>query len=309
MGNNILRDIQCSNDVGRMAELGKFDKEFTVYGCAYRQGDETYYRVSDDPETIYQFWELNQREGIYPSAVQNHTQITAVPSGMEEDIWTEEKWQLGYLLMDSYQDEFLKQLNHLGNRPARNAANIYMNSWKNDLEGKFDREHLSLFEAFNNYFFLRKQLDNKSYSEFKNWLGSIWRQMEDDCILKDVFERTLYGFVWEKEGERHIEYDAQYVLVQRQWLNMVSRGVIVTPIFNKVYSFRAFTDFAKIKQEFQNLITQLFFPHMVFLEELNHKESFIKKDEFNNTYREKKEKFGEIAGQTLFLYGKLWNCI
>ena len=31
----LLRDIQCGVDVGRMAELGKFDKEFTVYGCAY----------------------------------------------------------------------------------------------------------------------------------------------------------------------------------------------------------------------------------------------------------------------------------
>lgn len=41
-----LRDLQVARDVQRRAEMGWFDVEFTMYGCAYYQNGERYYRVS-----------------------------------------------------------------------------------------------------------------------------------------------------------------------------------------------------------------------------------------------------------------------
>ena len=47
-----LRDLQVARDVQRRAEMGWFDVEFTMYGCAYYQNGERYYRVSAHDEKI-----------------------------------------------------------------------------------------------------------------------------------------------------------------------------------------------------------------------------------------------------------------
>lgn len=55
-----LRDLQVALDVQRRAEMGWFDVEFTMYGCAYYQNGERYYRVSTHDEKIYNFIENEQ---------------------------------------------------------------------------------------------------------------------------------------------------------------------------------------------------------------------------------------------------------
>ena len=40
------RDMRCAADVGRMAELGRFDVQFDVYGSAVQEHDgKIYYRA------------------------------------------------------------------------------------------------------------------------------------------------------------------------------------------------------------------------------------------------------------------------
>ena len=38
-----FRDLQVAEDVGKKAELGWFDVEFTMYGCAYLNDGKMYY--------------------------------------------------------------------------------------------------------------------------------------------------------------------------------------------------------------------------------------------------------------------------
>ena len=90
----LLRDIQCSQDVGHMAALGKFDREFTVHGCAYRQNGETFYRIYEQADALYHYCETNDLRGLCTTLPQSHTLRTGVPSGTEDTLWQEIKWQL-----------------------------------------------------------------------------------------------------------------------------------------------------------------------------------------------------------------------
>ena len=54
-----FRDIQAADYVRRRAELGWFDVEFTMYGCAYLDihDNKMRYKVSSREEDIYDFIE------------------------------------------------------------------------------------------------------------------------------------------------------------------------------------------------------------------------------------------------------------
>ena len=45
------RDEQMSEEVGIMAELGKFEIEFTMYGCAFCEKEKVHYAVSENAES------------------------------------------------------------------------------------------------------------------------------------------------------------------------------------------------------------------------------------------------------------------
>ena len=135
----LLRDIQCSQDVGHMAALGKFDREFTVHGCAYRQNGETFYRIYEQADALYHYCETNDLRGLCTTLPQSHTLRTGVPSGTEDTLWQEIKWQL---------------------------------------EGRFERPWLQLFDSLVDYCCAAKLLTAKSYHTLKQWLALNWRQAD-----------------------------------------------------------------------------------------------------------------------------------
>ena len=78
-----FRDIQVAEDIGKKAALGYFDVEFTMYGCAYWDGERKY-KISPNKEDIYRFIEEANLKEIYPSNVMQYTERCPVPSGMKE---------------------------------------------------------------------------------------------------------------------------------------------------------------------------------------------------------------------------------
>lgn len=58
------RDDMCGIDVARMAELGGFAEEITIIGCVYKQDGDVLYRVTDDLDEAYHFYESAARQGI-----------------------------------------------------------------------------------------------------------------------------------------------------------------------------------------------------------------------------------------------------
>ena len=57
------RDMRCAADVGRMAELGRFDVQFDVYGSAVQEHDgKIYYRATSDEEKLYDYMQQKRLE-------------------------------------------------------------------------------------------------------------------------------------------------------------------------------------------------------------------------------------------------------
>ena len=94
MGQYVMRDMQCSDDVGKMAELGKFDREFTTFGYAYSEKKEVLFRVGRNEEAINQLFKKAQLIGKTPTLVEAYCLRTGVPSGGEDTIWNEAEWGL-----------------------------------------------------------------------------------------------------------------------------------------------------------------------------------------------------------------------
>lgn len=303
-----FRDIQCSNDVARMAELGKFDREFKVYGCTYREKDETYFHLSENAKTIADFWQRSQFEGVYPTVAMSHSQLSSVPSGMEDEIWNEEKWNLAEIMGGLYGDPFLDLLNDLGSKPPVNNAASALYQWKDAIDGRFRRDLLKVFDIFVKHCFLMKQLDHDSYSELKAWSAHVWKQLEDDLIIKDDFERTMYGYLCLTNNTVKPFYDAQFETVYTSWIANMKGSSLVTPIYSETFWFKTFTDFPKCKKQYiENLKSLLAHPALL-LQNLTDKTAYISRNEFAKYFSHAQEVFSSQACETLLLYGKLWNC-
>ena len=305
---DLLRDVECGQGVGRMAELGKFDQEFTVYGCAYRQDGETYYRISEHAETIYHFCEKSRLQGIYTTAVISYTERTGVPSGTKDEIWLESEWALAKQLSEIYPDSYLELINQLSKHSSTNVAWPLLQAWQKRLEGRFKRDRLQLFGHVLDYCFGAKLLYSDNYKQLKDWLESNWRQMEDDVIIKDVYERTLYGIAYRQYGQIVYDYDAQYTKVYEVQQKCIRQGILVTPIYSQTYWFDNFNKFPALKEHYLDKLQQLLVPCLELMEQIHQLPSFIAPEKFKKLYQQAVQEYGEVA-EELKVYGYQWNCI
>lgn len=304
-----LRDIQCSQDVGRMAELGKFDQEFTVYGCAYRSEGETYCRISERAETIYRYCKTSALHSLYTTSIMSCSQITAVPAGSQDAIWQEVTYQLAKQLITTYDDAYLELMDRLYARPANNTALPILQQCQSFLEGRFQRDDLQLFENLTDYCYMSKRLLPQDHQRLKQWLANNWRQMEDDVLLKDIYERTFYGLAYRQDQHLIYQYDAQYAAIYRQRQRLLAQGRTVTPIFYRTYWFRSFRELADVKKRFSALLEQLMPPYVSLLETLCKLPSFIPPEEFAAISQNVCQHYSPEAAQDLTLHGYLWNCL
>ena len=53
-----MHDLRVAEDIGKMAELGWFDVEFTMYGCAYMFEGKMCYKISSEAKDIYDYMAL-----------------------------------------------------------------------------------------------------------------------------------------------------------------------------------------------------------------------------------------------------------
>lgn len=305
---NMQRDIQCGSSVAQMEQLGKFAQEFTVYGCAYRQDGETYYRISEHAETIYRFCERSRLSGLYTTKAMSYTERTGVPSGTQDDIWEESKWMLAQQLSEIYLDSYLDLINQLSAFPSNNAAWALLQPWQKRLDGRFERDRLQLFGHVIDYCFGAKLLYQNNYRQLKDWLEDNWRQMEDDVILKGTFERTLHGIAYQRYGQIFYEYDAQYAKVYQKRQQYLSEGVLVTPIYSQTYWFDTFNKFTEVKVQYLDKLSQLLAPCLILMEKIHQLPSFIAPEKFKKLYQQAVQEYGEVA-EELKVYGYQWNCI
>ena len=250
--NYIPRDVKCANDVASMMELGRFEKEFIAYGTAGRKDDgELYYYASSNEERLYQYVNEQRWKGNYFTPVVSVVKRSLVPSGMEDDIvQVTKQCMLGEMKREYERVDYFGQMQQFYEMGHNDNAYPILQAYKEEIEGHFEERELQLFLGAVRIAYDGKVLSEEKYQELMAWYQYIRRQMEDDPIVAENIERTLYGFVYYENEMRKVAYDAQEICVLRQYNEKILKGFTVGPIMHKTYWFPQFKLMKEVRDSF-----------------------------------------------------------
>lgn len=305
-----MHDLRVAEDIGKMAELGWFDVEFTMYGCAYLFEGKMRYRISSEAKDIYDFIEGGARIGVYPGDVLSLTEKCPVPAGMKELIAQEVKKDLGRKLREVYSPGFFEALYALAEAVTTNTAAEVLWAEADNLEGVFEEEKLKYFEEMVDYAYSCRKLNQGEYTELLKWIASERKDMEDDFISKDIFEKTLYGIGY--EGETGIEYiaNAQQGYVYQQMYELEQEGKLTTPLFSKTYWYNYVYRLGDVNRDFKKkLREELNEDYINKIRKIRAGKCGISPEEYKAKSEVIKEKYGEKPYETVLRYGRRWGIL
>jgi len=248
-----FRDIQVMEDVNKKAELGYFDVEFTMYGCAYwdMAADKVFYKVSSNNTDIYIFIEESVKNDIFPSKVETMTIKCPVPIGAKELIAADVKKELAKELKKKYTKRFFEDLYEIASIIRNNTASPVLWERAEALEGVFDEEQLIFFENMIVYSYGCQKLNRNNYEQLKRWLEDEHKNMLDDCIVKDILKKTIYGFGYKENGQLKYFSNANKGHVYEKAFILEQNGLCVFPIFSKTYWYNYNISLQEIKKVFK----------------------------------------------------------
>jgi len=303
---------EASSDamVAQLFELGWFDVEFTMYGCAYLEDGKVFYKASPAEQDIYAFIEKSANKSIFPSNVMEYTVECPVPSGMKQMIAQDVKVDLGKQLREAFPQEFLELLYELGVEATNNTCAEQLWEEADQLEGKFDENLLRLFEDKVHFVHSCRHLNEAEYKKLLAWIAEERKNMEDSAICKDIFEKTMYGIAYEENGKiKHIE-NARLGYVYRKAHLFERQGKFVTPVFYQTYWYNYKYRLPDVLEDFhKELLEECGEAYRNEVKAIKHSGSGLTLDRFNEAMAEVKEKYGNAAAETLTRYGYRWGVL
>lgn len=306
----VNRDMQIAQDFSAMAEMGYLDKEFTMYGAAYLGiDDEMKYIISSKQDEIFRFSEMSAYHQICPSPVRCYAEICPVPSGYEEDIAQQVKFRLAKRLQQDYKKPLFESLNHFAQIDGNDAAYDLLFEEQEKIEGLFDRDTLAIFEGLVDLAYQKKLLSQRSLNEFTKWMKKIKQQMEDDLVIRDILEKTFYGYAYRIQNGR-LKYiiNAQHETIFASVLKAQDQGYRPSPIFNKTYYYNYKYTLDDVRNDFnQRIKTLLDEEYIEKISALYEMPSGINSQEFENLMDSYKEKDDHYAIEILDYFGNKWN--
>lgn len=311
MDEKAFRDIQIAMDVRKKAELGWFDTEFTMCGCAYLKDGNMYYKISPKAQDIYDFIEKSMCQGIYPSNVMKLVEKRQVPSGTKEIIEQQLKKKLGKMLQSAYSKEFFECLYNVASKVQDNEAASLLWSEAEDLEGIFEEEKLYHFEELVHYIRGCGHIDVYNYRELLHWISEERKNMgEEFFISKNTFEKTMYGIAYELDGQIKYAENAQKTVIYEKRYLLERKGCFVTNIFSKTYWYDAQNKLENIRNDFkETLITFFNVTYLAKIKKMSQGMGITYVENFKKILETSRTKFSKQAVDTLIRYGERWGII
>lgn len=304
-------NIQATIDVRKMAELGWFDMEYTMYGCAYLNDKKIMcYRVSSKESDIYDFIEKSARVDIYPSNVVSITRKYPVPSGMKDIIANEIKKDLARELKDAYSKQFFEELYEMAQNIKSNQAKDIMWRKVEQLEGHFDKDALEEFEELLHYTYTCQKLSRDEYKKLMRWIKEERKNISDDFVDRDIFEKNMYGVGYLKDGQVKYIYNAQKEYVYRMMYKLEEERYKVGNVYKKTYWYNNYsyrlTDVIRDYKE--NLRHDYNMEYLKLIEKIKDERGEVRK-EFMKKIDEMQKCYGEYAIKTMKRYGHRWGIL
>lgn len=251
------RDIQCGHSFLKLYELGCFAEEFIVYGCSYLEKGKVYYIISSNPEKICQVVADSVIENRSCSPIMKKAYQQKVASGTKEDIKQKIMLDMATEISKIYGKEYFESERTWLERSPNSSAKLLLELKKHELTGCFDKPQLMLFEGLCREALRLKVLERHIYDEFDRWLKHVYRQMEDDVIEKNKFNRELSGFAYEKNNQIKYFFDANKINTVEKREQFIHGKIFVTPILTKEYNFSELNQLADIRKDFKVYLEQM----------------------------------------------------
>lgn len=303
------RDMRCAADVGRMAELGRFDVQLEVYGSAVQEPDgKIYYYAASDEEKLYAYMQQKRLEERYFTPIVQQARRTKVPAGMKEQLLQETKYALLQQLKRDYEgSDYFALMRPFFQLAANEEALPVLQNYQEKIDGHFDDTELQLFLGAAWIAYEAKVLSSGSYKRLLQWHNAIRQQMADDPVAMDNLERTFYGFVYQKpDGSRACMLDAQQMLVVRQRQEKILQGFLAGPVIQKTYWFQQFHQLGTIRQDYRQWLLQgQDDAYLQMLQEIRRCPGVVEQ----SAIQQAKEKLAgsRLASRAAAYYSALWN--
>jgi len=306
-----MRDMNVAKQIAQRAELGWFDTEFTMYGCAYMKDGQRFYRVSAFNEKIYEFIENGEKMDILPTDIIVQTTKLSVPAGLKEYFEFDFKKQLAQYLSELFSLEFFQYLNEIGERAAEDTAFEVLSSYQHSLIGCFEEKMLSKFELLLNHIYLSKKISKEHYHMFIDWLKEERKCMEDNIICKDVNKKTFYGFAYQDDyGNIKYVVNAGRGKIYQKKYALEQKNIFTTPVYTETYYTNYNVKTPQIQAEFEQELHKYFDQqYLDIIHQLTATNGNILVDEFNEMLSYTELQFGSLARDTLQHYGHRWGIL
>lgn len=312
MNRNTSKDIQIAEDVGKKAELGWFAVEFTAYGCAWldREQNKMFYKVSSKAEDIYEFIEKGAQNGIYPGNIMRYTQKCPVPAGAKNLIEQAVKISLAKKLRETYPKAFFEILYRLAEQCTDNSADSMLWEQANVLEAVFDEEKLNRFSLLVDYAYSCCRLDRMHYQKLTTWIAEERSNMYDNCVNKDIFEKTMHGIGYLEKGILKHTENAIKACIYEKIYDLEQQGILVTPVLSKTYWYNYTYRLPCVIRDFrEKLICEYNADYLVYITQLRSGTGRLAVETMQQAIVYVEKCYGRHAAETLTRYGHRWNVI
>lgn len=301
-------DTILAEEVGLMYKLGCFKEQFLIYAACFQDNGERMYFLSDYAQRVYQFCDEKRKADIFCTPVFRYAKSERVPSGAKATFKQRMKIEAGKQLAAQGAGEAAEILTGLA-CPANNVAAPLLERIKEKLIGCYEKNILQLFEGLLEYAYSARKINALTFVNYDTWLKQIYRELEQEKLVRDVHERIYYGFGYFNEnGVLSYYYNAVPFMVLERRQALLCQKAIVSPVIKKRYHFNQIELLNSAATDFRNLLRHTVDKnYMAILRYIYDLPSQIDQERFMQVYHQTEQQDSPLSIQTLNYYGSLWH--
>ena len=193
--------------------------------------------------------QLNEQQ-IYTTVVERKLIRCRVHAG--EQVQMEETLRVEFAkeMAQKYPEKFLRDLLNVSLCPINNKAVDLLNPLREHLEGCFDEDALQLFECAVDFAYEGKILTSAEYYFNKAWLKRELDFLVEKNRIRSIFRKELSGFTYKINGKKKLYSNALIEKTSERRIELMRKGIAVTPIYKKEYFFNDFSEFPEYMKAF-----------------------------------------------------------
>ena len=304
-----VRDLTCIHSVSHMAEYGKYEEEFIVYGCSYMEHGKIVYRISPQYDEIARFHKQAVQNNCYPSPIEIVKKRSIVQTGQHEQLLYETELALAQRLKQQYSRPFFDGIATCTQCVSTDDARALFDRLRFQMNGIFSADFLQLFEGLVDLAYRAKTLTNDGLQEIQQWIRKVKMQMEYDIVAKKPFVRTFYGICYiDSNGKYQYKTNAQEDIVLEEQRKLKQKQLAVTPIFQKTYWYDYGVEPKTIREQFkQELIGYYDDVYWQHWREIRALKPVIAKEQYDAMLGNLEQPEAKDAKVAMLEYGYDWN--